>query len=476
MVFTLIRTLLISSLFLFLSGSAFAETDIDLNRDGFSDIVFVNINSDASLAWNRVSTGASASAASSLGLWGVNGNMLAPGAWFSSNSNHLGVVALSGSKIMWYVRDGNGVLQKVRHGTKGMTVLSGGDYNDNGILDAVVASSDGTVSIKTEAFAKFLGKNASEFEIKFGSRIAKRGKLFFLSHEGQGDHVAYLVRKNNKYTLYTRDVFNNQTKIRLRGSGADKLTDVFPVESPNGSDYIGIVTKKPKKLYVTVRTKKGSIVDRRSFKTGSVVTTGNYLEDPGHEIAVRVKKGMKVFNPVTKRAVLFTVPAGIPADHVNRSKLGVSSGGNSGSGGSGGSGGGSGGSGGGGDPGKACGNIQGFSTGVLWKPDSDVNDARGGKPVVLFQGGKKPGGNSVNIYATDGTKICNFTFKPPTQSGINGNSDHYYSGWHGGCAKTGGQIAAAAKKASGSEKVYLEGRGSICYGPVHPNSRSGGIG
>ncbi|MEZ4753938.1 MAG: hypothetical protein R3A13_06450 [Bdellovibrionota bacterium] len=120
--------------------------------------------------------------------------------------------------------------------------------------------------------------------------------------------------------------------------------------------------------------------------------------------------------------------------------------------------------------------IQGFSTGVLWKPDSDVNDNRGGKPVVLYQGSKKPGGNSVNVYATNGIKICNFTFKPPSESGINGNSDHYYSGWVGGCSKTGGEIAAAARKASGSSKVYLEGKGDICYGPVDPNSRSGGIG
>ncbi|MEZ4753937.1 MAG: hypothetical protein R3A13_06445 [Bdellovibrionota bacterium] len=307
--------LALSILVLSLATQASALPDTDINRDGFSDVVMVKINKDGSLLWNRVSTGAVAGSETALGSFGVNGQMLAPGAWFNNKQTHIGTVGLNGSKIIWYVRDNNGVLQSLEYGSKGMTALSGGDYNDNGIVDALTASSDGKVYIRTEAFAQLVGKTSAEFELDFGSKVAKRGKLFFLSVDGGGDLAAYLVRKRARkgfrYVLYARNVFNTLVKKRFRGSGLDKISDVFPVEGPYGVDYVGIVTKNSKRLVVTVRDIRGSIIERRSFRKGKFAITGDYFKDAGHEVAVLTSKGLKIFNPNTKNIQLYAASAGI---------------------------------------------------------------------------------------------------------------------------------------------------------------------
>lgn len=127
--------------------------------------------------------------------------------------------------------------------------------------------------------------------------------------------------------------------------------------------------------------------------------------------------------------------------------------------------------------GSVCPNgTKGIGFGVLYKPAADASDAREGKPVVLLQGSNKTKSSSLNIYASNGEKICNFTFKSSSIPGVNGGSDHYFSGWTGGCGLTGGQIATKAKQASGNTNIYIQSTGGKCLGPVNPNARSGGIG
>lgn len=127
--------------------------------------------------------------------------------------------------------------------------------------------------------------------------------------------------------------------------------------------------------------------------------------------------------------------------------------------------------------GSGCSNgTRSIPGGVLYKPSADASDARQGKPVVLLQGGNKNRASAIKIYATNRVEICRFTFKPSSISGVNGGSDHYFSGWSGGCGKTGSQIAAAARSASGNSNILIEWKGGVCLGPVNPTSRVGGIG
>lgn len=119
--------------------------------------------------------------------------------------------------------------------------------------------------------------------------------------------------------------------------------------------------------------------------------------------------------------------------------------------------------------------TQSVSGGVLYKPEADAADGRRGKPAFLLQGSQKNRASALRVFASDGTEVCKFTFKASSIPGVNGGSDHYFSGWSGGCGKTGSQIAAAARSASGSSNVFIESKGGRCFGPVNPTSRVGGI-
>jgi len=129
-------------------------------------------------------------------------------------------------------------------------------------------------------------------------------------------------------------------------------------------------------------------------------------------------------------------------------------------------------SGGSGEPSGQCQSFRSFPTGWLWKPDSDVSDARGGKGVFVVNR-SKPGGRTAVIVDKNGNQVCTAGFKAPNEAGINCNSDHYYVGGFG-CGKTGGQIESAAKSSSGSVETYLR-FGSTCYGPFIADDRKGGI-
>ncbi|MCO6431947.1 MAG: hypothetical protein J5J00_13900 [Deltaproteobacteria bacterium] len=120
--------------------------------------------------------------------------------------------------------------------------------------------------------------------------------------------------------------------------------------------------------------------------------------------------------------------------------------------------------------------TRGIGFGVLYKPAADASDARQGKPVVLLQGSNKNRASALRIYASNGTEVCRFSFKASSIPGVNGGADHYFSGWSGGCGKTGSQISTAARAASGNSSIYIEWKGGQCLGPVNPTSRVGGIG
>jgi hypothetical protein len=125
--------------------------------------------------------------------------------------------------------------------------------------------------------------------------------------------------------------------------------------------------------------------------------------------------------------------------------------------------------------GACSGGIRPLGGGFLWKPDSDVDDARGGKPVALAQGGFKLGGSVWNILASNGQKIGSLGYKPSSIPGVNGGAAHYFSGCCGGSSDTGGGLASKARSAAGNISIYVQS-GSKCIGPIaNPSGRQGSI-
>jgi hypothetical protein len=109
--------------------------------------------------------------------------------------------------------------------------------------------------------------------------------------------------------------------------------------------------------------------------------------------------------------------------------------------------------------------------GWLYKESSeDTGDAREGKPLIIFEK-YKPGKSSLRIFARNGREICKFgRYSEEAKYGR-----RFYSGL--GCGKSRSQLASAAKAASGSSKIYIEGGlvngiGRVCVGPLDPTKRT----
>ena len=104
--------------------------------------------------------------------------------------------------------------------------------------------------------------------------------------------------------------------------------------------------------------------------------------------------------------------------------------------------------------------------GWLYKPESqDTRDSREGKPAMLYTK-YKPAKSSLKVYATNGVQIASFKY-------YKGSEDHgrrFYSGT--GTGYSGSQLAAAARRASGSATIYIEGSGRDCAGPINPTTRN----
>jgi len=124
--------------------------------------------------------------------------------------------------------------------------------------------------------------------------------------------------------------------------------------------------------------------------------------------------------------------------------------------------------------GSVCPSTQRLPPGNLYKPAADSPDSRSGKPVLLLRGGSKNGNRStLSIYASDGSEICGLAYKAASDPNVNGAADHYFSGWPGGCSKTGSQIASLAQAAAGSRNIYIEWKSGTCLGPINPTAREG---
>ena len=473
-----VRVLILTIIFNFIATNALAQTATEFDADGTSDIVAVTIQGDETLNW-AVAQSDSNYATTQYGILGKNGSHLIPGYWTSTTVQDIGITTLNTDikLITWTIQRPTGSQHALVLGKKGNDVIAGGDYDNNGFFDAAVATANGKVTIFTNPFASVVGGPASTaYELKFPKKNARRGEPMFLRRGGK-DLIGYItyrkVKAGFKVRLNFKDLEGNKFKKRLKGFEQKKSSEIFPIKSPGGDDYIVFVRKAKDTKIVTIRDLRGSIVNRGKHLGGEVVLVGDFdPSDPGQEVGVEVSTQVQVSNPTSKVSSLLSDPGGVLADDVNIKQLGKrkKSGGSGG-----GSDGGSDNGGGTGNFNSVCRSVRGVSTGFLWKPDSDVSDNRGGKPVVLLQGGFKFGGSSVNIYAKNGTKVCNFTFKQG-QPGINGGADHYYSGWIGGCSLTGGQIASKARSVSGSATVYVQTGSGRCVGPINnPDGRSGGI-
>jgi hypothetical protein len=132
------RVEILFSLALLFSVPAIAAVPNDFDRDGVSDITRVEIESDGTLTWKAVlSTNGSST---TLGMLGQEGNQLAMAQWLGAGTQ-IGIVSeeKGGDGIVWSIIDSSGTRINRVFGRKGDLVISGGDFDGNGVADAAVA-------------------------------------------------------------------------------------------------------------------------------------------------------------------------------------------------------------------------------------------------------------------------------------------------------------------------------------------------
>ncbi|MDC0357178.1 hypothetical protein OAO01_00050 [Oligoflexia bacterium] len=464
--------------FLLLGSTVVFAADFNVDADGKSDLIIVKVLSDQTLNWSCQSSGSSFSDNLQLTVLGESGDHLIPAHWTTSDTAEVGIISLNQKqKVVWKIEQVTGKTKKITFGKKGDVLVSGGDYNGNGLSGAAKISATGEALIFADPFA-----GGSKSKISFDKKYVKKGKVLFFSRSGSHDdlgiaHSKRVAKKSYKTTLVAKDIYGAETEVRLKRL-KNKIKEALPVAGADGIDNIAVVYSADKKLAVEVYNLSGKRLHRKLVARGSTIVVGNFLDKAGEEIGVYKKKKLTAYNPLGGKSSKFAaLPNGIAADHINVNSFGKSSPTNTGGGGSGG----------GGSttapaPGSltaACPNgIKAVSSGFLWKDDADhkLGPPRAGKPVLLFQN-DKPGFSSVEIIASNGDPVCSAGHKAPSSGheGVNCNSAHYYVGWSGGCGKSGGEIAKAAKAAAGKTSVYVKIKGGRCIGPINPDTRNGGI-
>ncbi|MDD2942444.1 MAG: hypothetical protein PHC51_05685 [bacterium] len=105
-----------------------------------------------------------------------------------------------------------------------------------------------------------------------------------------------------------------------------------------------------------------------------------------------------------------------------------------------------------------------YSSGWLLKPNSqDTNDAREGKPLILFTR-NYPSSSCLNIIAKDGTVVGHYGKY---------SSNRFYSGYGCGEGHSGSTLATKASNAAGSRSIYVQDPNTgACYGPGDPSQRT----
>ncbi|MDC0357177.1 hypothetical protein OAO01_00045 [Oligoflexia bacterium] len=468
----LMRTIVAFVAIFVLSYSTASAVDSNFDGDAKSDVILVNIESDNSLTWSYQRSISGYSENIPMSILGKKGEDLAPANWTSTTTTEIGIVALdSSNNVTWSVWDSSAQLQQMAFGVKGDILVSGGDYDGNGISGAAKISKTGAAQVYANMFS-----SGTTHNLTFPKVYAKLGKGLFVNPDGQKDRLAILLSKKAgkkfKNTLLRKELDGTEAKTTLKGLNK-KVRDAMPVAGGDGVDNIVVVTKAGKKTAIEVYNLSGVRLNQRIVSNGSTVLVGEFMDDAaGQEVGVFQNGTLLLYNPVTgTSSTIEGLPNVIALDQVNVNVLkkvvsSDDSGGSDDDGDTGGAG-----------LDSVCPKgVKKVYGGFLWKDDADekIGPPRAGKPVILFQNGK-PGTKTIKIYASNGTQVCSAGLKAPGpgHKGVNCNSDHYYIGWPGGCYKEGGKIAKLAQQASGSSRVYVKVGGGKCVGPINPNARNG---
>lgn len=282
---------------------------LDFDQDGLSDRLVVQIQNDGSLLWRAIGDNAS----TTLGISGKVGDHLIVGNWLAPSSAAVGYVRSLQGQLTWGIRSG-GQEQSVLFGTPSHLVISGADFNGDGITDAAIskrARKQMRWQINTGLFS---AGTASTFDHGGSSDV-----VFFMNVNGIRDGAAVLQRPNEgSYRILVRDLISGRVKKINRISRSLRNFDrPSPLSDATGKDVLVFARKGPSSTAVTVIDGNGRRISRTQVAEAVDTVIGDFLSDPGEEFAFATSSGFQVHNPFSGTAVTLEAPSGIAADLVN---------------------------------------------------------------------------------------------------------------------------------------------------------------
>ena len=475
------RLILSTIFFVFLAGSSVA-VPFDFDLDGLSDLAVLE-KGRKNWRWKILTSSSGFQELTKLSPFGPIEGLPIPGNWFDPSSSNRAFIKLDDSNsLIWRGKKNNEETYRIEFGEKANRFLAGFDQDRNGIFDPTIVKKTGEVLVFENGLfvASDSSSESSLFSFILPKRILKRGKLSFLDYDLTGDRIAVLYSKSirnkdtKRYKLLYQSSYEIPQTVNIRGLRRANVLNMFPLAGPEGIDRLLFVIKIKRGLKIVIKKFAGrTIFSKRYSGRNLEVFLGDFLPSLGEEFAVKGPLGLIFVNPFSQETSSLENVDGKLYDYITIQRFRKRNNGNDGT-----------------SPtptptspvpqpgegiGSVCSETRSLPAGVLWKPASDVNDARGGKPVVLLQDPYKPGRSAIKIYASNGTEIASFAFKASDVPGTNGGAEHYYSGWPPGTSESASNLASEASSLTGNSSIYFQGRGSLCYGPVSPTSRTGSL-
>lgn len=282
---------------------------LDFDADGTSDRTVVAIESDGSLSWSTKGN----SATVALGELGRTGDNLIPGPWVTAGTPLIGYIRASETSVTWSVLSGSGI-QSVAYGTPSDTLIAGGDYNGDGVIDAAFTRASRSSLVWHLNTGLFSG--GSEQSVTHGK---KKNTAFFYNPGGAHDWLAVLAKPaSGPLRMVIRNPLTGSKRQQARISRSLlNFARPVPLARSDGVDNLLFVQKGTSKTTAVVVGPRGSTIFRASIPEEVDVVVGEYLADPGEEFAFASSGGFVAYNPASKVSATLEAPSGIAVDEVN---------------------------------------------------------------------------------------------------------------------------------------------------------------
>ncbi|RMD87285.1 MAG: hypothetical protein D6808_01745, partial [Candidatus Dadabacteria bacterium] len=335
----------------FIGGYCYAQAP-DIDGDGFSDFVGVEINkkSSARHQWSYLPQGPSVSNIdTALQPLGKGSDIPIAGRFESAGKTNYGVVKLvSSKKLEWKIRLSDGSTVAYQFGSKSDHIMVG-DFDGDGFDDLMVRTKKGLFRMMKTGLG---GSGTGTFSRMIGKR---KEKFWYSDVDGDGDDdICRMARKRKKRGKVFNICYDFMSGAQVLPSESIAKSRAGKAKSspiPVGGGVLAYPKKSGKQTVVTFRTLAGARIATIGYPAQNSLAVSS-----DGELAMRIPQGVMVYNVFSGEISIKPAPSG--SDLVD--EYSVESFAKRGSG-------------------VSCSSVVGWGAGAVWKPVSDSD----GNLVVL---------------------------------------------------------------------------------------------